>query len=567
MAKTDQETKTQRVERLKREKNPWEGLDEIRRFARDGFDSIPPEWLGTYFRWWGIYTQGDGAGVVGGKGGEGKAVPFFMVRIRIANGLLTSHQLRTIADLTRRFARGIADITVRQNIQLHSVTIESLPEILEALWACGLNTLAACGDVTRNITGCPVAGVDRDEICDASPLALGATRIFTGNPEFYNLPRKFKISITGCRVWCAYPEINDISLTATERTVRGNPEVGFSLRVGGGLSTDPHFATRLDAFVRWHEVQYVLRAIAELFRESDVLREHRERARLKFLFLRNGWTAEGFQKELERRLGFTLEPGVEEKIPDDVYRDHIGIHPQKQAGYCYVGASVLRGRITADQMHAAADLADRFANGELRTTNMQNLLIVNVPQLQAESLAKELAGIGLQVGGSPFWRGVVACTGTEFCKLAITETKGFSRWLVDELDERLPGFAQHLRLHVTGCPNSCGQHWIADIGIEGKKIKVGDQMLDAYYFCLGGGVGLHQSLARPVGYRCLASEVPDAIERLLRRYLERQLPGENLRQFFARHSDDELRTFLAGEAVEAAVRDIPAGLVPHGIEG
>jgi sulfite reductase (ferredoxin) len=198
---------------------------------------------------------------------------------------------------------------------------------------------------------------------------------------------------------------------------------------------------------------------------------------------------------------------------------------------------------------------------------MQNLLIVNVPQLQAESLAKELAGIGLQVGGSPFGRGVVACTGSEFCKLAITETKGFSRWLVDELDERLPGFAQHLRLHVTGCPNSCGQHWIADIGIEGKKIKVQEQMLDAYYFCLGGGLGLHQSLARPVGYRCLASEVPDAIERLLRRYLERQLPGENLRQFFARHGDGELRTFLAGEAVEAAVRDIPAGLVPHGIEG
>jgi sulfite reductase (ferredoxin) len=567
MANADQETKTQRVERLKREKNPWEGLEEIRRFARDGFDSIPPEWLGTYFRWWGIYTQGDGTGVVGGKDGEGKAVPRFMVRIRIANGLLTSHQLRTIADLTRRFARGIADITVRQNIQLHWVTIESLPEILEALWGCGLNTLAACGDVTRNITGCPVAGVDRDEICDASPLALEATRIFTGNPEFYNLPRKFKISITGCRVWCAYPEINDISLTATERTVRGNPEVGFSLRVGGGLSTDPHFATRLDAFVRWHEVQSVLRAIAELFRESDVLREHRERARLKFLFLRNGWTAEGFQKELERRLGYSLEPGVEERIPDDVYRDHIGIHSQKQAGYCYVGASVLRGRITADQMDAATDLAERFANGELRTTNMQNLLIVNVPQLQTESLAKEMAGIGLQVGGSPFGRGVVACTGTEFCKLAITETKGFSRWLVDELDERLPGFAQHLRLHVTGCPNSCGQHWIADIGIEGKKIKVRDQMLDAYYFCLGGGVGLHQSLARPVGYRCLATEVPDAIERLLRRYLERQLPGENLRQFFARHNDDELRTFLAGEAVEAAVRDIPAGLVPHGIEG
>jgi len=171
MADAIKETKAQRVERLKREKNPWEGLDEIRRFAREGFNAIPPEWIGTYFRWWGVYTQGDGAGVVGGENGEGKALPYFMVRIRIPNGLLQSHQLRTIADLTQKYARGIADITVRQNIQLHWVTIEALPEVMEALWRCGLNTLGACGDVTRNVTGCPVAGVDADEIVDASPLA------------------------------------------------------------------------------------------------------------------------------------------------------------------------------------------------------------------------------------------------------------------------------------------------------------------------------------------------------------------------------------------------------------
>jgi sulfite reductase (ferredoxin) len=189
-----------------------------------------------------------------------------------------------------------------------------------------------------------------------------------------------------------------------------------------------------------------------------------------------------------------------------------------------------------------------------------------VPQVQAESLAKELDGIGLQVSGSAFRRGAVACTGTEFCKLAITETKGYTRWLVDELDERLPGFEQYLRLHVTGCPNSCGQHWIADVGLEGKKIRAGDKMLDAYQFCLGGGVGLHQSIARSVGYRCLASEVPDAIERLLRRYLDFKLPGENLRQFFARHDDTELRTFLAGEPVEAVARDLPTSAVPHWIE-
>src|SRR5436305_684440 len=222
MTQTTKETTAQRVERLKRAKNPWEGLKEIRRFAREGFASIPPEWIGTYFRWWGVYTQGDGAGVVGGKGGEGRALPYFMVRIRIPNGFLQSRQLRTIADLTTRYARGIADITVRHNIQLHWITIEALPEVLDELWRVGLNTTGACGDVVRNVTGCPVAGVDADEIVDASPLVLEASHLLAGNADFYNLPRKFKISIAGCHSWCSYPEIYDSVLTAVTRRIVGN---------------------------------------------------------------------------------------------------------------------------------------------------------------------------------------------------------------------------------------------------------------------------------------------------------------------------------------------------------
>ncbi len=557
MTNAAKETKAQKAERLKRTMNPWEGLEEIRRFARQGFDSIPPEWVGTYFRWWGVYTQGDGAGVTGGQGGEGRALQRFMVRIRIPNGMMSSQQLRAIADLTRRHANGIADLTVRQNIQLHWVSIESLPEVLDGLWQVGLNTMGACGDVVRNVTGCPVAGVDAEEIVDASPLVLEASRLLAGNSDFYNLPRKFKISITGCRVWCPYPEINDIGLTALTREVGGKPEIGFSLRVAGGLSTEPYLGARLNAFVRWNQVLPVIKGIAELFRDSDVLREHRERARLKFLFLRHGWTADRFLGELHERIGFRLDPAVEERPPDDVYRDHVGIHAQRQPTLSYVGAVALRGRITAEQMQAAADLAERFAGGELRATNMQNLLVVNVPTVNAEPLAKEFDAIGLKVGGSAFWRGTVACSGTEFCKLAITETKTFSRWLVEELEERLPGFDQHLKLHVTGCPNSCGQHWIADIGIEGKKIKVQDRLVDAYYFCVGGALGLHQATARPVGYRCAATEVPDALERLLGRYLARREPGENLRRFFVRHSDPELREFLAGKSVAAVARDLP----------
>jgi sulfite reductase (ferredoxin) len=563
------ETKAQRVERLKRSKNAWDHFDEIQQFARTGFDSIPPEWVGTYFRSWGVYTQGDGLGVTGGKNGEGKALPFFMVRIRIPNGLLTSHQLRTIAQLSEKHGRGVADITVRQNIQLHNVAIESLPEVLQTLWSIGLTTTGACGDVARNVTGCPLAGLDGEELIDAAPLALEIDSALGGNAEFYNLPRKFKISITGCRHWCSYPEINDIGLTATARHKNGQREVGFTLRVGGGLSTNPHLAVKLDAFIKPEQVVAVARGVAEIFRDSEVLRQSREKARLKFLFLEHGWTAESFLAELQQRIGFTLDPAAPEEIPADIHRDHVGIHPQKQPGLVYVGASVLRGRLNPRQLHLAADLAERYADGHIRNTVMQNLLIVNVPEEHATKVAAALTAVGLPVQASAFERGTVACTGSEFCKLALTETKSFARWLTTELEDRLPGFEQQLKLHITGCPNSCGQHWIADIGIEGKKIKQDGSMVDAYYFCIGGSVGQFASIARPVGYRCSADTVPDAIERLLQTFNTRREPRENLRQFFARHSNDDLRGILAGTAVQVAPveRDLAAGPVPHGVEG
>jgi sulfite reductase (ferredoxin) len=561
------ETKAQRVERLKREKNPLQCLDEVREFARNGHTAIPDAWIKTYFRWWGVYTQGDGVGAIGGTGGEGKATPYFMLRIRLGSGFLRSGQLRAIADLSEKYARGSADITVRQNIQLHWVTIEDLPDVLQGLFDAGLTSMATCGDVTRNITGCPLAGLEAHELCDASPLLQQVEQLLVDNPEFYNLPRKFKISISGCRDWCAYPEINDLAFTPAVRETRGKKEIGFSVRVGGGLSTEPHMAVRLNAFVRWEQVIPVTKAVSELFRDADPLRENRERARLKHLFLQHGYTAESFLQEVERRLGFKLDPGVEEQVPADVFRDHTGVQAQQQPGLFYVGAAVLRGRITPEQMRVAANLAERYGTGELRTTNTQNLLIVNVPREQAQTVALSLETAGLRVAASSFWRGAVACTGSEFCKMAITETKAFTRWLVEDLEERLPGFDQQLKLNVTGCPNSCGQHRIADIGLEGKKIKVDGRMQDAYYFCLGGAVGEHAGFGRPVGYRCPASEVPEAIERLLRSYLAERNDDENLRQFFARHSEDDLRALLAGQEMVAVVRDPSPGRVPHGIEG
>ena len=603
------ETKAQRVERLKRAKNPWDHLDEIRAFAHQGFDSIPPEWLGTYFRPWGIYTQGDGVGVIGGKNGEGKAVPYFMVRIRIPNGLLTSEQARTIADLSDHFGNGVADITVRQNIQLHWVRVEDLPELLERLWSVGLRTTGACGDVARNITGCPLAGIHEHELADVSSLALALDKELSGNPDFYNLPRKFKITITACPDWCSYPEINDISFTATLRpggtgipacaptTTQPNAtatsigltnennkadsflashkspitsqQLGFSLRVAGGLSTEPHLAVKLNAFIRWEQVLPVARAIAEVFRESEVLRQSREKARLKFLFLQHGWTADSFLAAIESKLGYKLDPATPEQLPASIHRDHLGVIPQKQPGLFTIGASVIRGRITPSQLRVAADLAEHHGDGHLRATLMQNLLLINIPESRVTSVVQELASNGLPVETNAFVRGTVACTGSEFCKLALTETKSYARWLTEQLEERFPGYQEDIKLHITGCPNSCGQHWIADIGIEGKKIKHEGQMVDAYYFCVGGSVGQFASIARPVGYRCPADEVPNAVTRLLEHFHAYRHQAEPLQKFLARHSTEQLRAILSAQPPhqsEFIPRDLPSDRVPHTVE-
>ena len=561
------ETKAQRSERLKIEKNPWDAWDEVRAFAREGRSSVLPEWAGLYFKWWGVYTQGDGVGVTGGTGGEGKATEFFMMRIGLPNGILTSAQLRVIADLTSKYARNLADITTRQNIQLHWLTIAALVEVVDALTAVGLSPKGACGDVVRNVTGCPLAGLDGSEVLDASPLAQEIAQKLTANPEFYNLPRKFKISATGCPLWCSYPEINDLSLTAMRRP-GGGGEIGYALRVGGGLSTEPHMAVRIPAYIRQDQAYAVCEATCRIFKEQSELRENRTRARIKYLFMRHGWTAESFLQALEEKLGFKLQPLANddpgEPVSEDVYRDHIGVTPQRQGGMSAVGASVLRGRLSGDQLQRLAELSETFGSGELRTTIMQNILIVNVPNGKVQALIAALAEIDLHVEVTPFWRGAIACTGTEFCKLAITETKGFSKWLVGEMEERLPGFDQQIKLHVTGCTNSCGQHWIADIGLEGKKLKKDGVSVDAYFFCVGGAVGRNARAARPLGYRAAADEVPAAIERLLRGYLDARTEGEDLRSYFGRTGDDELRAQLTGTTTDRLPPPVERDAPPNG---
>jgi sulfite reductase (ferredoxin) len=560
------ETKAQKSERLKLAKNPWESWDEVREYAKGGRDTVAPDWSNLYFKWWGVYTQGDGLGVTGGVGGEGKTSEFFMMRIGMPNGLLTAHQTRVIGQLTKKHARNLADITTRQNIQLHWLTISDLVEVVDALTEIGLSPKGACGDVVRNVTGCPIAGLDSHQLLDASPLALEVAHLLTANPEFYNLPRKFKITVTGCPIWCSFPEINDLSLTAIKRTVEGKDEIGYTLRVGGGLSTEPHIAERINAFIPQDKAMDVVTAVVRIFKEQMALRESRTHARIKYLFMKHGWTAESMLEAIETKLGYKLDPSPliaeEEKahLPADIYRDHTGVTPQKQPGLSTVGASVLNGRLSGDQLIKLADLSEKYGDGHLRATIGQNILLVNIPDREVAALLIELNSLGLFVDTSTFWRGAIACTGTEFCKLAISETKAFNKWLVAELEERMPTFDQQIRLHVTGCTNSCGQSWIADIGLEGKKMKKDGKMVDAFYFCVGGSVGKYAGIARQIGYRAAAEDCPQAIERMLRAYLGDRTHAEDLRSWFARTDNATLLTHLNGAPTTPVERDpAPAG--------
>jgi sulfite reductase (ferredoxin) len=335
--------------------------------------------------------------------------------------------------------------------------------------------------------------------------------------------------------------------------------------VGGGLSTEPHLAVRLNAFIPQDKAYDTVKAICEIYREQDELRVSRTHARIKYLFMKHGWTAESMLAAIEAKLGYAFDPADEGPVAEDVYRDHVGVHPQKQPGLSSIGVTVINGRLSPEQLHGLASLSEEYGDGLLRATIGQNIVLVNIPNAKTREVVETIAALGLQVEPTVFFRGAVACTGTEFCKLAIAETKGFNKWLVGELEERLPEFDQQLRLHVTGCTNSCGQSWIADLGLEGKKLKKDGKMVDAFYFCVGGALGEHAGIARQIGYRAAAEDCPEAIERLLRGYLVQRTDGENLRSFFRRTSDEDLRALLNGAAAEAVERDPAPGRVPASV--
>ncbi|MGQ9738023.1 MAG: nitrite/sulfite reductase [Armatimonadota bacterium] len=468
-------------ERIKKGKDGLEVYDDILRYARTGYHSIPPDDL-YRFRRYGLYEQKP-------KNGH------FMLRVKIPGGEVTAEQMRTLGQIAERYARGFADITTRQNFQFHWITIEDVPDIFARLHRAGLTTSGACGDITRNVVGCPVAGIDPDEILDARPYVLAVTRYFLNNREFSDLPRKYKISVAGCPVHCAQPEINDIGATAVRRLrANGEWEYGFHVRVGGGLSSRPMFACKLNLFVPLEKLVDVVCAITEIFRDFGY-RDNRKRARLKFLVA--DWGIERFEQEVRARLDWTPEPAIEWEEPYRIYRDHIGAHPQKQEGLNWVGMAVLSGRIRAEQMLAVASLAEEFGQSILRTTNQQNLLIPYVPTQRVATLLNELQKVGLPYEASPFRRAAVACTGNEFCNLAITETKQLIVEIVEHLERTVP-LDEPIRINLNGCPNDCGQHHIGDIGLQGCLVKGGDEKVEGYDIALGGRLGQDACFVRPI---------------------------------------------------------------------
>ena len=512
-------------------------------YSKYGFDSIDPADLRGRFRWYGLYTQRR-PGIDGGKTAvlepEELDDRYFMLRVRIDGGRLSNDQLRVIASISRRYARGTADVTDRQNIQLHWIEIENVPDIWEALESVGLSTTEACGDTPRVILGCPLAGIDADEIIDGTAEIAAIGEQYIGDAAFSNLPRKFKSAISGCPAQCAIHEINDIAFVGV---VNGTGETGYDLWVGGGLSTNPMIGKRLGAFVRPGQVAEVWAGVTGLFRDYGY-RRLRHRARIKFLVA--DWGPEKFREVLEKEyLGYALPDGPAPDAPRDGIRDHVGVHPQRDGNY-YVGFAPVVGRLSADALDVIADLAARYGSGRVHTTTEQKMVILDVPPERTEDLVAELDAAGLPARPSAFRRHTMACTGIEFCKLAIVETKARAADLISELERRLPGFVAPVTINVNGCPNSCARIQTADIGLKGSLVTGPDgQQVEGFQVHLGGslsgGDGSGSGFGRKVrGLKTTAEELPDYVERVLRRFDAAREPGESFAAWTVRASDEEL---------------------------
>ncbi|MDD2858575.1 MAG: nitrite/sulfite reductase [Candidatus Nanopelagicales bacterium] len=507
-------------------------------YAKQGFDSIPGDDLRGRLRWWGLYTQRK-PGIDGGRTAalepEELEDSNFLMRVRSDGGRLTLEQLRTIANISVEFAQDTADVTDRQNIQLHWIRIEDVPEIWRRLEAVGLSSAQACGDVPRVILGSPVAGVAVDEIIDGTPAIEEILRRYLLDPELANLPRKFKSAISGSPRLDVAHEINDISFVGVVHPEHGP---GFDLWVGGGLSTNPHLAVRLGAWVPIDEVADVWLGVVKIFRDYGY-RRLRTKARLKFLV--SDWGAEKFRQVLETE--YLGRPLIDGPAPSTaLQRDHVGVFPQTN-GQVYVGAAPTVGRLSGTRLLALADIAEAAGSDRVHLTADQKVVVLNVDQANVDSLTTALSGIGLEVHPSQFRRSTMACTGVEYCKLAITNTKDRATALVAELESRLPDNTLPLAVHVNGCPNSCARIQVADIGLKGMRALDADgNDVEGFQIHLGGRLGQDSGFGRTVkGLRLPADDLPDYVERVFTRYIAERDGDETFSHWALRADDEAIR--------------------------
>ncbi|HEY0530504.1 MAG TPA: nitrite/sulfite reductase [Actinoplanes sp.] len=528
-------------ERTKKDDNPLNVRSRIENiYAHGGFASIDPADLRGRFRWWGLYTQRK-AGIDGGRTAvlepEELEDEYFMLRVRVDGGELTLAQLRVIADISREFARDSADITDRQNIQLHWIRVEDMPEIWRRLEAVGLQTTEACGDCPRVVLGSPVAGVSPDEVLDPTPAIDEILKRYIGDPRYSNLPRKFKTSMS----WLADTpyEVNDIAFLGVEHPTHGP---GFDLWIGGGLSTNPRLAERLGVWVPLDEIPDVWEGVVSIFRDYGY-RRLRHRARLKFLLA--DWGVAKFREVLEKEyLGRALIDGPAPDLPAKPV-DHIGVHKQVD-GRNYVGAAPVVGRTSGKQLNQLADLVESVGSQRVRLTPYQKLLVLDVEDDKVEPFVEALRGIGLEARPSAWRRGTMACTGIEYCKLAIVETKARGEELVARLEERMHDFDADISIHLNGCPNACARTQVADIGLKGQLVmNAHGEQVEGFQVHLGGGLGMAQGQTAGFGrklrgLKATAEELPGYVERLARHYLDGRTSREETFANWVLRADEEL---------------------------
>jgi sulfite reductase (ferredoxin) len=505
-------------------------------YSKRGFASIDPGDLRGRMRWWGLYTQRK-PGIDGGKTGALEPHElddeYFMLRARIDGGQLSLEQLRVVANIAVDFGRDTADVTDRQNVQYHWIQVEDVPEIWRRLEGVGLSSTEACGDTPRIILGSPVAGITADEIIDGTPAIEAIYERYVGSKEFSNLPRKFKSAISGSQD--VVHEINDISFVGVVHPEHGP---GFDLWVGGGLSTNPMIAQRVGVWVPLDEVPEVWAGVCSIFRDYGY-RRLRHRARIKFLMA--DWGPEKFREVLETEyLKRPLADGVAPE-PRAQRLDHIGVHPQKD-GRFYVGFAPVVGRLSGTLLNQIADLAEAAGSDRVRTTVEQKMLILDVAADKVDALVAGLDELGLKVAPTEFRRGTMACTGIEYCKLAIVDTKARATRLVAELEDRLPTFEQPLTIHLNGCPNSCARIQTADIGLKGQLMidEHGDQV-EGFQVHLGGSLGLQAGFGRKVrGLKVTSAGLTDYVERVVTKFEEQRAPDETFATWANRAEDADL---------------------------